>query len=418
MRPRAPRLVRGILVAFALAAVLGMVMGGVEPGRADAGAPAAPLGTGPEVSPRVSAEPLLVLPPRPSTVPTGSVADQVNVYQYYGGEPAPFGIADYGVDNNGTVYSYGTDEIVGTAVIDSLGTYASDLGNEAYQGTLQLNIVLVFTSGSSTFAYWPQDVLFFDSSSDTMEFEDNIWNLSSGSHGMLTSTVSGNGSVSPYGGGAYYAAGAQNQEGNGYRLSYPATVQLRCEVDVSGGSPVVYFQFDDGYGWQTYDTAVFGFTRSVGSALFEVDGAGYAPNGLFEDAELVFGGPGDGSATAFTSSKVNLSLQFDNGHNLQEVPNAFDFGSDTAEAVSNGASSRVVVPTTGYLASQVTNGSGALGAVYDRGYSAILNGSVADPAGTYSIDGTSLGTFRNNELNLTLAPGSYTIELYVGSTLI
>ncbi|MHB8351801.1 MAG: thermopsin family protease, partial [Thermoplasmata archaeon] len=351
--------------------------------------------------------------PKAQLLPPASV----NVYAFRGSEPAPFGIADYAVDVNGTTYSYGTNEFLGTASISALTTYNSSLGSSATWGTLQLNLVFVFTSGATTYYYWPQDVLFFDSSSNTVQFEDNIWNLSSSGATMESTTItSGNGSVYSSGGGNYYAAGASGQSGSGISLTYPAVVQLRCLAEVKSGSPVVYFQFNDGYGWQTYDTAVFGFTRSVTSALFEVNGNSYTPNNLFQDAELVFGGPGGGSATAITAANVNLSLQFDNGHNLQEVANAFNFGSNTAEAVSGALGTRAVSASTGYLTDRVTAGSGKLGPVYDRGYSAILNGSSKYPSGTYTVNGVLSGAFRNNELNLTLAPGTYTIDLIVNGT--
>lgn len=411
--------------ALTVVVVFGLLAGGlVPPAFAPVGSVrAAPTGTTTaRPSGSVAVHRLtfpIPLPPRARPIPHLSPAASVNPYAFYGSEPAPFGIADYAVDANGTTYSYGTDEFLGTASISSLTTYNANLSGSASWGTLQLNLVFVFTSGGHTYYYWPQDVLFFDSSSNTMQFEDNIWNLSSSGASMLSSTVtSGNGSVYSSGAGNYYAAGASGQAGSGYSLTYPAVVQLRCLAEVSRGSPVVYFQFNDGYGWQTYDTAVFGFTRSVSSALFQVNGNSYTPNHLFQNAELVFGGPGGGSATAITAANVSLSLQFDNGHNLQEVANAFDFGSNTAEAVSGAVGTRVVSATTGYLSDRITSGSGQLGLVYDRGYSAILNGTSKYASGTFTVNGVPQGAFRNGELNLTLAPGTYTIDLLVNGSVV
>ncbi len=413
--------------ALTLTIVLLLLAGSLLPFGAGASLPApapAPVGaTGPHLPTPTLVSPggRFPIPLPPHVRPHGqrSPAESVNVYAFRSKEPAPFGITDYAVDANGTTYSYATDEIVGTAAISSYTTYNASFSGYASLGSLQLNLVLRFTSGSSTFYYWPQDVLFIDSSSNTMTFEDNIWNLSSGGSQMQTTTItSGNGSVYSSGSGNFYAAGAGGQSGNGASLVYPAVVQLRCLSTVSSGSPVVYFQFNDGYGWQTYDTAVFGFTRSVKSALFEVNGNSYTPSGLFQDAELVFGGPGSGSTTVITAAQVNLSLQFDNGHNLQEVPNAYNFGSNTAEAVINGIATRVVSGTTGYLASRVTAGSGQLGLVYDRGYSAILNGTSKYPTGSYSINGVPSGSYRNGDLNLTLAPGTYDINLTVNGSVV
>jgi len=349
-------------------------------------------------------------------LPNGSF--QVDPYLYYSSEPAPMGIADYGVDTNGRTYSYSTDMFVGSARVSSLSMYSSGSG---YQGTLQLNVVLWFTSGSATFAYWIQDVAFMDTSTNTWEFEDNIWNFTEdNSAGMISSTVTGNGSVSPYGPLGYYAAGAGSQAGNGYSLTYPATVELRVRSALFSGVPRVYFDFDDGYGWQTYDTAEFTFTNAATSALFRVDGSNYVgiygESGSFQDlysnAELGFGGPGGGLGTSLTGANVNLSLQYDNGHNLQTIVNAFNFGSDTAEAINEAVASAAVREPTGALLSHLVYGTnGSLSNEYDRSYSAIFNGSTDLANGSYAINGTVIGPYRDNEVNITFAPGNYSIVL-------
>jgi hypothetical protein len=343
----------------------------------------------------------------------------VDPYLYRSSQPAPMGIADFGVDNNGNVYSYGTSAFLGTANLSSLGWSNPSLSSYGWQyvGTLQLNVVLHFNAGGAQYVYWVQNVLSYETDNHYATFENNIWNFSSGSSaGMLSSSVSGNGSVYSAGGlGGYYATGAGSQAGNGATLTYPAIVQLRVASTVVSGVPRVYFEFDDGQGWQTYDTVTF-FASGVGSALFQVDGTNYAPNSLYSDAELVFGGPGSGYAQTLTNGSVGLSLQFDNGHNYQEVPNAFNFGGDTAEAVSNAVMTRATVSDlpTSHLAYGT---SSSLGNLYDRSYSAILNGTSTYASGSYAINGTVMGPFRNHEVNLTLAPGSYQVSLVVnGST--
>jgi hypothetical protein len=357
---------------------------------------------------------------RPPARALAPAALAVDPYLYEGSsQPAPMGIADFGVDNNGNVYSYGTDAFLGTVNMSSLGWSNPSLSGAGWQyvGTLQLNVVLHFNAGGSQYVYWVQNVLSYETDNRYATFENNIWNFTSGAtSGMLSSSVTGNGSVYNFNGVGYYATSAGSQAGNGATLSYPATVQLRVASSVVSGVPRVYFEFDDGQGWQTYDTVAFSFTSGVSSALFQVDGANYAPNNLYSDAELVFGGPGSGYAQILTGGGVGLSLQFDNGHNYQEVPNAFNFGSDTAEAVSNAVMTRATVSDlpTSHLA---YGSSSSLANVYDRRYSAIFNGTSNYAAGSYAINGTVMGPFRGHEVNLTLAPGSYRMSLVVnGST--
>lgn len=359
-----------------------------------------------------------VLPPRhASGTPGLTSALSVDPYAYYSSEPAPMGIADFGVDKAGNSYHYSTSTILGSVLLKKLTLY--DSSHSTYIGTIQLNVVLWFKSGSQQYQFWVQNVVQIDTSSNTVNFENNIWNFTAGnSAGMGTNTVTGNGTTQSDGAGVnYYAAAAGSQSGNGASLTYPATVQVRVVAAVSGGTPEVYFEFDDGQGWQGFDVAQFSFTRSVSSDSFVVEGGSYVDSSFFSDAELVFGGECCGYSTAMTKGDVNLTLQFDNGHNLQEIPNAYGFGSDTGESVSSVSGALATAVPTGTMVSRLTSGSGSLNNLYDRSYSAIFNGTTTFASGTYSINGTSLGSFRNNEVNLTLAPGRYNISLRASATL-
>jgi hypothetical protein len=410
---------RSLLLALGL---MPLLLLGVLPGAVSPPGPSAPTSAmQPAGHAATSVHPLVVLPPHPAPALKSAASRlAVNPYSLYSSEPAPMGIGDFGVDQLGNVYSYSTSTFVGTAAIHRLTLYNSGLGSLAYDGTMQLNVVLAFSSGSAQYNYWIQDVLYITTSTNTVQFEDNIWNFTAGnSQGMSSTSVAGNGSVYYYSGANlyYYADAAAGQAGNGVSLTYPATVQLRTVADITSGSPQVFFQYNDGYGWQTYDTVVFPFTRSVTSDAFHVDGSNLVNSYLFSNAELDFGGPGGGASTTMAAGDVNLTLQFDNGHNLQTVPNAFNFGSDTGEAIGQVIGSRWHVSTaSGGLGSRLTSGSGSLQNLYDRSYAAIFNGTTVLPSGTYSINGTVAGKFRGSEVNLTLAPGSYTIALLVNGT--
>jgi thermopsin len=376
------------------------------------------------VHPGVRPNPLppssLVLPPHGKGHPARSLHGlTVYPYNFYPGEPAPMGIADFGVDNStANAYTYTTSSFWGTALIHRLTLYNANSGSYSYDGTMQLNVVLHFVSGGNSFAYWVQDVLYISTATNTVTFENNIWNFTDGnSAGMLSSTISGGGSVYSYGGLGFYYAAAGSQSGNGIKLSYPATVQLRVNSTVIFGTPRVTFQFEDGKGWQTYDIVNFVFTKTVKAAYYLVDGNSNAYSYLFNDAELSWGGPGGGASTNMTQGSMEMGLEFYNGHNYQTIPNAFNFGSNTGEAVWNVLGSLWPNATTGQYQSHLFSSSrGTVKNLYDRHIDALFNGTTALPGGTYAVNGYVLGTFYNHAVNITLMPGRYNISLLVNGT--
>src|SRR5208282_425737 len=87
----------------------------------------------------------------------------------------------------------------------------------------------------------------------------------------------------------------------------------------------------------TYDNVVWPWAHSVTfDHGFYVDGNATAPSGNFYDAELSIGGPGGGSATIAQSvTNIGSRLFLWNGHNLEAPRSVWNFGADTAEAISN-----------------------------------------------------------------------------------
>ncbi|HEV2137557.1 MAG TPA: thermopsin family protease [Nitrososphaerales archaeon] len=116
----------------------------------------------------------------------------IDVFRAYSTEPAPMGIADYGVGLAGP-YQYSTNAFLGSVYIGSLQT--RNATGDPSMG-LQLNIVLSFTDGNVQYAYWVQDIAQIDTSTNQIFFIDNIWNFTSHSANMIASAVSGNGQVS------------------------------------------------------------------------------------------------------------------------------------------------------------------------------------------------------------------------------
>ncbi|HYB68225.1 MAG TPA: thermopsin family protease [Candidatus Acidoferrales bacterium] len=350
------------------------------------------------------------------------LGDQVNVQRFYSKEPAPMGMADFGIRPGGA-YEYATNDSIGIVTIASLSTNSS-LNDTAM--TFQLNVNLVFNTSSRQYVYWIQDVALIDTASNWVDFVDNVWNSSAPSANMFASGVSGNGQVasSPTGESFYYydcINASQPLPGNNITLTYPATITFNVTSTVgSSGEPTVSFAYDDGYGLITYDTVTFtnvtGLTSLTG---FEVNGFNYTPYGTFYDSELILGGPGGGSDTTDIQSDVLLQLEYWNGHNYQVVPNAYNFGSDTAEGINDTLSQPFYYPTNGTISASILPGAGKLGELYDQSQMGIINITSPLDSGTlYVTNASDLNAtawqiqFVGGGVTVTLYPGYYDLQLY------
>ena len=349
------------------------------------------------------------------SVPGGTNSLGVNPFSFYSKEPAPMGIADYGIGPNNAPYSYSTTSFLGTVAVNSLNTYNSSISGSQNDMTFQLNINLAFYNGNSLYAYWVQDVAFLNTSSHLISFIDNIWNMSSPSANMYNSSVSGNGTLGNSSGTHFYLDWASQQlSGNEVYLTLPVSTSFMVNTSVnSHNQPVLIFEYNDGYGWQTYDNVVFSFVNNLTQDYgFVVDGYNYEPNGYsFYDAELILGGPGGGSSTTDTQSNVNLTLQYWNGHNYQEISNAYNFGSHTAETIDNAVSNAYYYDSNGSLFEEVTAGTGSLEQIYNQSSIGIINMSTDLQSGKLMVNGTSY-YFVNGDVNITLGSGYYDLQLY------
>lgn len=346
----------------------------------------------------------------------------INPYQFRSSEPAPMGITDYGISSagpSGSAYYYFTPSFLGSVHLDSLNAVNSTGSPEV---TFQLNVNLYFVNGGSDYTYWIQDVFALNTVVNQVQFIDNVWNFSTSSSQMYASSISGNGGIGTDLAGThfYYDSASSSLPGDLAYLNYPSSVGLMVNSTISSsGLPMVSFRYNDGYGWQTYDQVTFPFAAKMSADDgFVVDGQTAEPNGAYYDAELILGGPGGGSSTYDFNSEVNLSLQFWNGNNFQEIPSAFNFGSDTAETVSNVVSDAYYYISNGSLFEQLTPGSGSLGQVYSPAEVAFLNINTMNPymTGTLYINGTGY-PFVKGDVNLTLAPGNYSAAIYIGTML-
>jgi len=341
---------------------------------------------------------------------------QVNVNGHFNQEPAPMGIADFGIGPSGP-YEYATNDSVGIATIESLSTNSSS----SFGGmSFQLNVNLAFNTSHEQYVYWIQDMAFI-SSSGIVTFENNVWNHSAPFANMSASGVSGNGQIFPFQNRSFYAFGAGAYPGNFIPLAYPATITLNMTSSVSSsGEPNVSFAYDDGYGLITYDTVTFtDVTGPTSLTGFVVNGFNYTPTGVYYDSELILGGPGGGLNATDVQSDVQLQLEYWNGHNYEMVPNAYNFGSDTLEGMDNVLSEFSCYPGNGTILAKILPGPGQLGELYNQSQTGIINITSPLTSGTLYITRTSDPNatawqipFVSGEVTVTLYPGSYSLQLH------
>jgi hypothetical protein len=318
------------------------------------------------------------------------------------------GVVDLGLTVSGHPYNYSTMGLLGSAEIGSLSARNATTHSAAV--TLQLNGVFSIGIGHRELAYWVQNVVGLDTATQQVSFWNNIWNFSSPGAPLAWPWVVGNGSTD---GQFYQDQAGPSLPGSVARLSYPLNVSVEMLVTQVNGTPAIRFLYDDGFGWRSYDTAIFRYAFGWSAQGFWVNGSTYTPNGDFYDAEWVYGGPGNGSSVANQRSDLDLRLDFYNGHNFQGVLNAWNFG-DTAESVSNVAETDSWNASDGAPAAAMTAGAGGLGPLYNRSYVAVLDvaSDVAD--GTLLADGVPT-PYVDGMVNVTLGPGTYALTLENGS---
>jgi hypothetical protein len=350
-------------------------------------------------------------------ISSGAISMGVNVYSLVSSEPAPMGIADYGIGSDGP-YEYATNSSVGIVTVASLSTRSFEGSRNM---SFQLNVNLVFSSSDRQYVYWVQDVAYLDTSTRVVSYLNNVWNASMQGAKMSPSGIRGNGTVyTTRGLSLYYCLADQSLPGNNVPLTYPATILFNVTAGVNiSGEPTVSFAYDDGYGLVTYDTVTF---PEVGNGVslsgFEVNGFNYDPVGLFYDSELILGGQGGGSQTTDLRSDVQLQLEYWNGHNYQSVPCAYNFGSNTGEAIDNVLSQLSHISENGTIIAKIEPGSGHVMQLYDLSQLGTIEIKTTLTTGVLKVASSSDSTvspaqypFVDGRITLTLYPGYYNLQL-------
>jgi hypothetical protein len=342
------------------------------------------------------------LPPRASIV---------NPVQFYTREPAPMGIADFGVTGTSpgaTGYEYSSSSFQGQAVVRSLSITIS--GSASKVTAFELNAVVVLERNGTNYSYWIQNGLHLDAGSDEFTIGGAyVWNFSSPGARLTAGELSGNpGSLLTT--DMYYDVPScgPTYPGQCSTLGLPSTLTGRIVTATSAGLPYVAYQYDLGSGWVTYDNVSFAHMANASDSGFRVDGFAPTPYlaSLYYDAEWVWVGAGGGTASTDQGSDINMTLSKWNGHNYQAVPTAWNFGSNTGETSSN-----VTDVATTALGGHLASGPGSLGVLYNLTGVGFLNLTVPTrgPASVL-VDGRAL-SFQGGWANLTLPAGAHSLYL-------
>ena len=277
----------------------------------------------------------------------------------YTSSPAPFGVGAYGLkDVNGQLEPFNLTTKSFSATInmsDLQDLYAYDDGPTSV--SMQLNAVLdnVALSGSANYSFWTQNVLFYSVRTHTVEFLDNLWNFSSPAFYLNASSLySYNGFPVPP---VYYY-----DVGPSYSVSTPFSVTMYLNTTVIDGRSTVFYNYSITSAGLThsgsYDQIEFNSTPASNpnyvapQPQYLVSGTTITPDGYIPyDAEIMLGGPGDGSTAQIQALNATMQLKYFNSTtgSYLNVPSAYDVGSETGETSSGVAVSWNQATDTAHL---------------------------------------------------------------------
>ncbi len=313
-------------------------------------------GNGPARSTPLASYPNLNLLEHPAT----DVANAIN--PGYVGQPAPMGIANYGLGTS--PYTYSPANFLGSVTLQSpanvtdpgaqsvINPGGGNLGNvgSVYEYGIQLNTVLTNVSipGTNDGVFWTQNVL---NVNDTgIHFVQDIFNFSLNGSFFIPSDrstiLSGCGTsdlstmLSVYG-GVYQCVGPTVPISP---AEYPITIDLYNNASITASNET---QLTFGVEIMTavgplasgaIDTVLFNNPNASvapppNPVGFTVSGTTPSPVGLLQDSELDLVGSIGGNNAVFRTLNASLALEYSNSTAgpFVSVPSAYNFGSDTGE---------------------------------------------------------------------------------------
>ncbi len=329
----------------------------------------------------------------------------------YTTQPAPMGIADYGLGAAGS-YTYYTPSFNGTVSLNSYATYTP--GNYVVytpnMSGIQLNTVLanVTVGNSINGVYWIQNVALINGT--TVTFIDNIWNFSAPGASLNPNAIySGKGNVTS---GFYYFVGPT------INVTYPLTMSFYNNALLYQNRPTVFFNYSYSLSGGapitgSYDRVMFNSTTTPVTPAFEVNGSAKNPFGLMYDSELIFGGPGGGSNAMIQNMSGHATMQYMSGGSYRNIQSAYSYGSDTGET-SQGISAWWLGKTE-YLSQGPSNLSGLWNTTSSEPTGYIHLSAQITPSWAFAFAGKVQSSYApvtpSGYLNFTVSPGTYNVVL-------
>ncbi|AOL16624.1 thermopsin [Sulfolobus sp. A20] len=245
--------------------------------------------------------------------------------------------------NNGPIF---TRAVLGYVNITDLLAYNAS-SDYPYGASLQLNVMLMAnTSEGNLYYFWLQNVAEFLTNESRMNFVDNIWNATNPFAGI--SNVSGNGETYPllnvFYHSSYYAYGtpeinytfpfafyfliSENYNSSGVKINFSYVILQNGKI--LPPNPV------------TYDS-VFIPIQNLQTAYIVINDS-MTPNasvgiitylGNLLDAELVWGGYGNGESTTFQKMSSYLGLFYFSDKQFVPFDTVYNYGFDTEESAND-----------------------------------------------------------------------------------
>jgi len=266
---------------------------------------------------------------------------------YTANDPAPIGLADFGLsanpNGNGSVVAsiLNTPSLRATFDPNATGVqplYPFSSTPDGYG--VQLNAVTTNVSllGGANYSFWTQNVVEYLAQSHTLYIISNVWNFSGGA--LSSNVFYAHGPLGTQVGTEFYYAFYQIPTA----VTYPFNLSLWMNNSVILGRNAVNFTAALTEGGLTtvypYDYVIFNSTTlTSGSATlsdYTANGFSYNPIGLTDDFELILGGPGGGSEANLYAADANMTLDYWNSSAAayEAVPSSFSYGGETGETVT------------------------------------------------------------------------------------
>lgn len=277
----------------------------------------------------------------------------------YATSPAPMGVGFYGlVNNSGKMVgnNYTTSSLEASVNMSQLRSLSinADFSSTV---TMQLNGILnnVDLFGNSSYVFWTQNVIRYDSSTHVLSLENNIWNFSSSDATFPSNVINYTSTPRIDESGVFIACGPS------FYIGPHFNIDLYLNTSIVNGNQALYFNYSatstalGGKISGTYDEVLFNSSYHNNIAApnlhYFISGTTLNPLGIPYDAEIMIGGPGGGSNANVNNINATFQLKcYDSSTNsYTNVKSAYDIGSETGET-SNGVDVHYE-GTTAYLTS-------------------------------------------------------------------